>query len=73
MTHRLIVNPIACVGHGICAELLPEWITLDDWGFPIIDHRSLPPELLALARRTVNACPTLAVVLREEPSPDRPR
>ena len=33
---RLMVDPIACDGRGICAELLPGLITLDDWGFPII-------------------------------------
>ena len=31
---RLKVDPIACDGHGLCAELLPELVTLDDWGFP---------------------------------------
>ena len=25
-----------CDGHGLCAELSPEQITLDDWGYPII-------------------------------------
>ena len=44
MTFRLRArNPIACVGHGICAELFPEWIRLDDWGYPIIDARDIPP------------------------------
>ena len=32
---RLRVDPIACDGRGLCAEALPELITLDDWGFPI--------------------------------------
>jgi ferredoxin len=64
MRKRLTVNPITCTGHGLCAELLPEWITLDDWGYPIIDPRLLPAELEALARRAVEACPTLALVLR---------
>ena len=31
---RLRVDPIACDGRGLCAETLPEMITLDDWGFP---------------------------------------
>ena len=44
------VDPIACVGHGICAELLPEWIRLDDWGYPIIRDGAIPPELMAQAR-----------------------
>ena len=32
----LRVNPILCDGHGLCAELLPERIELDEWGYPII-------------------------------------
>ena len=31
---ELRVNPIMCEGHGLCAELLPEWIDLDDWVWP---------------------------------------
>lgn len=61
---RLVVNPITCVGHGMCAELLPEWITLDDWGYPIVDPRPVPPHLRAHAERAVDACPTLALLLR---------
>ena len=38
MSARLRVNPIMCEGHGLCAELLPELIRLDDWGYPIIDQ-----------------------------------
>jgi ferredoxin len=63
MTQRIVVNPIACVGHGICAELLPERITLDDWGFPIIDPAPIPPQLAGHARRVVAACPTLALAI----------
>ena len=33
---RLRVNPIACTGHGVCAELLPELIKLDPWGYPLL-------------------------------------
>ena len=29
MSDWLRVNPIACEAHGVCAELLPELITLD--------------------------------------------
>jgi ferredoxin len=66
VSHRVRVNPIACEAHGICAELLPERITLDEWGYPIIDPRPVPPELEAHARRAVDACPTLALVVRME-------
>jgi len=58
------VDPIACVGHGICAELLPEWIELDDWGYPVIRAGAVPPGLLDQARWTVSNCPALALRLR---------
>ncbi len=64
MSHRLRVNPIACEAHGMCAELLPERIGLDEWGYPIIDQQPLPPELLEHARRAAQACPTFALILR---------
>lgn len=66
MSARLRVNPIACEAHGLCAELLPEMIRLDDWGYPIIDEAEVRPELLRLARRAADACPTLALLLDEE-------
>jgi ferredoxin len=68
MTARLRVNPIACEAHGLCAELFPEWIELDDWGYPIIDDRPIPPEMLDHARRAADACPTLALLLEVGPS-----
>ncbi len=61
---QLRVNPIACEAHGMCAELLPERIALDEWGYPIIDQQPLPPELVEHARRAAQACPTFALILR---------
>ncbi len=63
---RLRVDPISCDGFGMCAELLPERITLDDWGYPIIDGRPMSRDLLELARRAVAACPTAALRLARE-------
>jgi ferredoxin len=63
MADTLRVNPIACSGHGVCAELLPELIALDEWGYPIIDPTPVPPALDLEARRTVAACPALALKL----------
>jgi ferredoxin len=59
----LRVNPITCQAHGLCAELLPELISLDPWGYPLIAPGPVPDELLALAKRAVAACPTLALQL----------
>jgi len=71
MTDRLRVNPIACEAHGLCAELFPERVSLDDWGYPIIDPQSIPRELQVHARRAVDACPTLALALVQADAGDR--
>ena len=63
---RLRVNPIQCVAHGLCAEMLPEAVRIDDWGYPILEDRELPADLVALARRAADACPTLALLLESE-------
>jgi ferredoxin len=63
MSQRLVVNFIKCDAHGICAELFPEWIRLDDWGYPIVAEGPIPPALLAHARRAVTACPVVALAL----------
>jgi ferredoxin len=66
MSVRIRVDPIACTAHGLCAELFPERIALDDWGYPIIDDAPITPELESLARRAVAACPTLALRLEAQ-------
>jgi ferredoxin len=69
---RLTVDPIACDGHGLCADLFPERIRLDDWGFPIIEGGEIGPDLEVHARRAVSQCPVLALRLarRSGPSTD---
>ena len=73
---RIHVNPIECHAHGLCAELFPERIRLDEWGYPIIDPTPIPPDLEQHAIRAADACPTLALRLERESaeSPaERPR
>jgi ferredoxin len=70
VNQHLALNPIACTGHGICAEMLPELMGLDEWGYPILSGRDVPPELGSLARRAVRLCPTLALRL-ESANADR--
>lgn len=60
---RLGVDPIACRAHGMCAELLPELIELDEWGYPIISPRPVTQRLRADATAAVAACPALALRL----------
>jgi ferredoxin len=61
---HLVVDRIKCDGRGLCAELLPELIRLDDWGYPIVNSGSVPQDLLPLAQRAVEDCPVLALALR---------
>ena len=59
----LALDRIRCDGYGMCAELLPEMIELDDWGYPIVRPGPVPPDLLALAKRAIDVCPVLALRL----------
>jgi ferredoxin len=61
---QMVVDRIKCDGHGVCADLFPEMIALDDWGYPIIDPRAVPMHLLQHARRAVKGCPMLALHLQ---------
>jgi ferredoxin len=63
MSPRLRLDPTACTGHGLCADLLPELIDTDEWGYPIMPAEDVPAHLLPLARRAVAICPTLALRL----------
>jgi ferredoxin len=61
---HLRLNPTRCDGAGYCAELVPELIWLDDWGYPVIDGRPIPEgRLRQLAARAVQQCPRVALQL----------
>jgi ferredoxin len=62
---RITIDPIACTAYGYCAELLPEGISLDEWGYPVINDGRIPAELLALARRAARDCPRRAITVKE--------
>ena len=64
---RLTVDPIACDGRGLCAELLPELVRLDDWGFPVITNADVPAGLRGEAAAVVRLCPRLALHLVQAP------
>jgi ferredoxin len=60
---RLEVDPIACDGHGLCADVFPDGIKLDDWGYPQLATGDVPEHLEARARQAVRICPTVALRL----------
>jgi len=67
-TLHMTIDRIKCDGHGLCAELLPELIRLDDWGYPIIAAGPVPERLVPLAQRAVTDCPVLALALQRAAS-----
>lgn len=66
MSERLVVDPIRCTGHGLCAELFPEGVELDDWGFPMVARAPVPADLRDHARNAVRMCPALALRLARD-------
>jgi ferredoxin len=70
MTVRLAIDWTRCDGRGLCAELLPELLTPDDWGYPLSrsgDPRpAVPGPLRPLAEQAVLDCPRLALRLVTE-------
>ena len=65
---RLVIDWTRCTAHGMCAELLPELVELDDWGYPVVADGAVPPDLERHATEARTACPALAVRL----DPERP-
>ncbi len=64
ITLRVRVDPVACDAYGYCAELLPERVTLDEWGYPMVDGTPIDGGLVALATRAAAECPRRAFVVQ---------
>jgi ferredoxin len=62
-THVLAVDWTRCDGHGLCHELIPDRIGLDEWGFPILHGTAVDATAEPDVRRAVAACPALALYL----------
>lgn len=60
---RLVVDPVKCDGRGLCAEVVPELVGLDDWGFPMASKEPLEREREREAGEAVRLCPRLALKL----------
>lgn len=64
---RLQVDWTRCDGHGSCAELLPDVLTIDEWGYPLPltpeAEPEVPPAARTRAERAVRACPLAALRL----------
>lgn len=63
MADRLHIDWTACDGRGLCAELLPELLTPDEWGYPRQRAGEVPRALDGAARQAVRRCPAQALHL----------
>lgn len=70
MTTRLHVDWTRCDGHGACAELLPDLLSVDDFGYPVARSRErdafVPRGQEEAARHAVRSCPVMALRLYDE-------
>jgi ferredoxin len=58
---RLRVDWILCDGYGLCGDLLPDLIKLDDWRYPIIPRFPIDPARRHDIQRAVDCCPMKAL------------
>ena len=63
MSARIQIDWTRCDGHGLCAALLPDRITRDEWGFPIVGQPTVSDPHDRDVRGAVAACPALALYL----------
>ena len=56
--HQLRLDAARCDGHGICALMCPDRISLDEWGYAAVDPTPITDSrTLATADRAARACP----------------
>jgi ferredoxin len=60
---RLRVDWIRCDGYGLCGDLLPDLIDLDDWRYPVIPREPVDPARRHDVQRAVDCCPMKALFL----------
>lgn len=60
MTSKIVVDRVLCSGHGICAQVLPDTVALDEWGYPILSGAEVDR---AAAKQAVKLCPARALQL----------
>jgi ferredoxin len=68
---RLRVDWIRCDGYGLCGDLLPELIDLDEWRYPILPQGPIDRASRHDAQRAVDCCPMRALILEPVPAERR--
>ena len=70
---RLRVDWPACNANGLCADVVPQLIRRDEWGYPLVAVKPVPDALDRMAERAVSSCPTQALRLVEVTAPPASR
>lgn len=60
---RLVVDPVACDGIGMCSHLAPDLVRVDSWGYPIVVGELLTAREERQAKKAVAGCPRKALLL----------
>ncbi len=71
MERRLRVDWIKCDGYGLCGDLAPDLVDLDEWRYPVVRPGPVDRRQLDDARRAVDCCPMKALVLEPVPAARR--
>lgn len=62
---QLQVDWLRCDGHGLCAGIVPELVSLDDWGYPIV-LGAVTASTRRAVRRAITLCPVLALRIERQ-------
>jgi ferredoxin len=69
----LRVDWIRCDGYGLCGDLAPGVIDLDEWRYPIVRPGPVDRRDLDVVRRAADCCPTRALILQKVDAPGAKR
>jgi ferredoxin len=58
---RLRIDWIKCDGYGLCGDLLPDLIGLDEWRYPIVPRGPIDAERRHDVQRAIDCCPMKAL------------
>jgi ferredoxin len=63
MSSRLRVDWIRCDGYGLCGDLLPDLLDLDEWRYPILPAAPIDGSRRHEIQRAIDCCPMGALIL----------
>ena len=62
---RIRVDAIDRAGHCLCAELFPEWVKIDEWGYPSSTGNPFQQPFTAMPDAPFLSSPNLPLVLEK--------